>query len=128
MTGRNKKGQFIKGHKSFFTDETCEKIKKNNAKYWLGKKRPEETKEKISIKLSQYKDENALHWKGDKVKYRGLHSYISKKFGTPQFCELCETTEKRKYHWAMKEKKYSRERKDWMRLCVPCHKKYDLKK
>lgn len=86
------------------------------------------TREKWSLLLSSKTGASAIHWKGEKVKYRGLHMWVQKNFGTPQFCELCGTKEPRKYHWAMKEPGYSRARKDWMRVCVPCHKKYDLKR
>jgi hypothetical protein len=31
------------------------------------------------------------------------------------------------YHWANISGTYERLREDWLRLCVPCHKKYDIK-
>lgn len=48
-------------------------------------------------------------------------------FGKPQKCENCGTTEKRMYHWANISGTYIRERSDWIRLCVPCHKQNDIK-
>src|SRR3989344_1417373 len=41
MIKRNKKGQFIKGSKQIWSKESRAKLKKNNAKFWLGKKRPD---------------------------------------------------------------------------------------
>ena len=71
------------------------------------------------------KDSENPMWKGDKVKYVGLHMWIARKLGQPQNCEHCKTTELRRYEWANKSGKYKRELTDWIRLCVPCHKKYD---
>ena len=45
------KGRFKKGHKSYLTKESKIKIGQNNAKYWLGKKRSLETRNKIAAKL-----------------------------------------------------------------------------
>lgn len=73
-------------------------------------------------------DHRAAHWKGDKITYSPLHKWMHKKFGSPHQCEKCgfKHTSNRKIHWAKKVDGYSRKRKDWVRLCVPCHKKYDL--
>ena len=64
-------------------------------------------------------------WKGDNVGYVNLHTWVYRHKGRPNKCEMCGTTEKRKYHWANKSKRYKRELDDWIRLCVPCHKKKD---
>lgn len=65
------------------------------------------------------------HWKGDKVKYAGLHAWIRRHLGTPSFCEHCKTTTAKRFEWANISKKYTREFADWIRLCVSCHRKYD---
>lgn len=67
-------------------------------------------------------------WKGDKVLYGGLHQWVSKTLGKPSKCAHCKTVEKRMYHWANVSGKYLRIETDWLRLCVPCHKKYDTEK
>lgn len=69
-----------------------------------------------------------INWKGDKVGYYGLHTWIQRQYGKPQFCEECKTSERRLYHWANISGKYLRDRNDWKRMCVPCHKKFDLQK
>ena len=73
---------------------------------------------------------NELHpaWKGAKVMYRALHYWIERHKGTPQECENCGVTEIRRYHWANIDHQYKRNLEDWVRLCVPCHKNYDLGK
>jgi hypothetical protein len=68
------------------------------------------------------------NWKGENAKYQAFHIFVKRHFGKPNFCEMCKTTENRVYHWAAKNHaKGGRERKDWLRLCIPCHWKYDGK-
>jgi hypothetical protein len=67
-------------------------------------------------------------WKGDDAGYEAKHMWASKWFGRPQFCEHCKTSANRMYHWANISGEYKRDRNDWVRLCVPCHKKMDLNK
>lgn len=77
---RNEKGQFVKGtippsgRKQ--SEETREKIKNNNAKYWLGKKRDKKTIEKLrKLRLGKeawnkgkhnekIRGENHYNWRG----------------------------------------------------------------
>jgi hypothetical protein len=59
--------------------------------------------------------------------YASAHMWARNNFGTPKECENCHTTEDRMYHWANISKQYIREREDWLRLCVPCHKRQDIK-
>lgn len=72
------------------------------------------------------KDELHPQWKGDRVSYDGLHRWIANKKGRPKKCEQCKTTKAKKYEWANKDHKYSRNLEDWMRLCTSCHRKYDI--
>lgn len=90
----------------------------------LGKKRPpfsEITKKKMR---ENQKGEGNSNWKGDEVKYQGLHKWIRTNYGIPSKCEYCGTTKKRMYHWANLSGEYKRDISDWIRVCVPCHKKY----
>jgi len=64
-------------------------------------------------------------WKGNEVGYYALHSWIERQLGKPQECANCGSTEPRKYEWANKSGQYLREISDWLRLCTPCHRKYD---
>ncbi len=58
--------------------------------------------------------------------YAAVHMWVANHFGKPQKCENCLTTENRMYHWANISHTYKRERSDWLRLCVPCHKRNDV--
>jgi len=68
------------------------------------------------------------NWKGDKASYTAKHIWVKNNFGSPKKCEFCGTDEDRMYHWANISQKYTRNRQDWFRLCVPCHKHFDNQK
>lgn len=53
--------------------------------------------------------------------YRMLHFWVEKQLGTPERCEMCGTTEPRRYDWANISGEYKRDVNDWRRLCRPCH-------
>lgn len=123
-------------------------------KSWLGKKHSNETRAKISdtLRAKNIKPPSRLgtthpvsektklilsikvsgnlngHWKGDKVKYRALHSWVTRKLGRPKKCEHCGTIEAKRYEWANRSHKYKRELTDWIRLCSRCHQRYDKSK
>jgi len=68
-------------------------------------------------------------WKGDKVGYFGVHDWITKHYGQPIGCEVCGLSDpERKYHWANLSGDYKRDRSDFKRMCVSCHRKYDYAK
>lgn len=64
-------------------------------------------------------------WKGEKVKYRALHSWIERRLGTPKCCANCSTTSSKRFSWANISHTYKRDLSDWIRLCGSCHSKYD---
>ncbi len=64
-------------------------------------------------------------WKGDKVSYTGLHIWVRQHRGVPSLCEICGTTQAKRFEWANVSKEYRRELSDWIRLCKSCHIKYD---
>ena len=65
------------------------------------------------------------HWKGEEVKYQGLHQWVRKVRGTPTVCEHCGKEGKR-LNWANVDHKYRRVAEDYIRLCESCHYKYDV--
>lgn len=75
-------------------------------------------------------DLNERHplWKGDDASLIAKHNWVVRRLGKPKRCDHCGTTEDRMYHWANISGKYKRDLSDWLRLCVPCHKRYDLGK
>ena len=79
------------------------------------------------LKQPQMSGENHFAWKGDKVGYFALHSWVRRILGTPMKCEFCEreNLSRRSYHWANKSRDYNRDKSDWIRLCAKCHKAYD---
>ena len=95
-----------------------------------GFKHSEETKLMMSEsrKGKNLGDKNSS-WKGDAVGNTALHHWVRKQLGKPSNCEHCGLNDKKRmYHWANKSRMYRRDLSDWLRLCVPCHKRYDLGK
>lgn len=65
-------------------------------------------------------------WKAIGVGYGALHQWVGKHLGNPKRCEICGLSDpRRKYYWANKSKLYKRDLTDWLRLCCPCHRRYD---
>ena len=90
------------------------KAHKGKPGYWLGKRNKKNT------------GENNPGWKGNKVSVAVLHKWVRRFLGSPNSCEHCKRTDKKKYEWANKDHKYRRNLKDWLRLCTPCHRKWDI--
>jgi hypothetical protein len=93
------------------------KLEKRNANriYQSSKKYLEWRKKYLIDKKTEYKGA----W------YYTLHNWVKRKLGKPMKCEICGSTNAKKYEWANKSHKYKRELNDWVRLCVPCHKQFD---
>lgn len=68
--------------------------------------------------------------RGDNAKYRTKHSWVARHFGQPTKCENCgkDNLTGRQIHWHNLSGKYLRDRKDWMRVCQPCHSILDGRK
>lgn len=62
-------------------------------------------------------------WKNN-VKPQQLHNQVRKKYGNPQKCSKCGSTEN--VQWANKSNEYLGV-DDFIELCASCHKKYDNK-
>ena len=109
-----------KGMKNFMTPEGKQRMidsKKGKPTWNKGLKMPEMT------------GENHFAWKGDKVGYDALHTWVVRKLGTPDTCEHCGKSGliKHKIHWANIDHQYKRNLEDWIRLCAKCHRKHDIK-
>jgi hypothetical protein len=70
-------------------------------------------------------DDRHTNWKGDRVGYFALHSWVGRKLGKPGQCEHCGTTTAKRFEWANKSGEYKRDLSDWLRLCSKCHHAYD---
>lgn len=80
-------------------------------------------------------------WKGEKVGYMALHSWVKRELGKADHCEDCGLKKKPKigsrgqsmiskksyFEWANVSNKYLRDLSDWKSLCTKCHAKYDRK-
>jgi hypothetical protein len=94
-------------------------------------------KSNIGFKNKKTKGKNHWNWKGDNLKYSSVHEWISIKKGKPTKCEHCGVSGKKvrgrwpegrwNIEWANINHTYHRILKDYIALCRPCHKKYDLK-
>lgn len=96
----------------------------------LGRKLSEETKIKIRKSTSGINsEENNPSWRGDKVGYSAIHSWIYRKLGKPSVCENClrANLSGKFIHWANISHEYKRDVNDWIRLCAKCHNDYDKK-
>lgn len=138
---KNGYGKFCKASCYFQSEEV-----KVAGRQCRGKPRSEETIRKISLakigkpsgrfgmKLEKNQGIKHFAWKGNKVGYRALHSWIERKLGKPDHCEFCNQLPpvgkgiKRSYfQWANKSHLYKREESDWLQLCYKCHQAFDRK-
>lgn len=78
-----------------------------------------------SINHSQ---ENHTGWKGNKVKYSGLHMWLRRHYGnaSQHSCAKADKTCKGKKNWSNISRKYKRDIADWWVLCQSHHIKYDM--
>lgn len=70
--------------------------------------------------------ENNPNWKGNKVKYIALHSWVNRTLGKATYCSNDSKHFSKKYEWANIDHKYSRNVKDYKQLCPSCHRKLDM--
>lgn len=111
----------------FCCSKECAWASRDN--YWLVKhqiKKGQRLSPNTEFKKGKQIAEENIQWKGEYAGYIAKHDWARRHFGRPQFCEHCKTSAKRMYHWANISKKFLRDRSDWLRLCVPCHKIFDL--
>lgn len=66
------------------------------------------------------------NWKGARVSYSALHDWLRRNYGTPRRCSICLTDKAKLFDWANKTGVYRRARKNWIRLCRGCHRKFDI--
>lgn len=103
----------------FMTDEVRKKISKTKTgvSIWGGKREGME-----------WMDGDKNHnWKGDDVSYRDIHKWVERKKEKAKSCVMCQSNDKKMYHWANIDHKYKRNVDDYISLCPDCHYKYDNK-
>ena len=130
----------IRGHKKFCSHVCYSRNKIGKSHSWggkisialTGKPKTRNHIEKVRLALKgkkrpEWSGENHWEWKGALVSYETLHDWVSRHKGRPKQCEMCDLNDpNRKYHWANISGEYKRDLDDFIRLCVPCHKKLDL--
>lgn len=82
-------------------------------------------------------DEKHPQWKGEKVGYSALHTWIHRKVGKAARCDFkgCKYPRRnaankvllspKGFQWANISHEYRRELSDWIQLCHSCHARYD---
>lgn len=117
-----------KKDKVFFCSITCVNKSRSGQPSWNKNKKLHYQIWNKGKKCPQFQGINHPMWKGEKVGYTGLHSWVRKELGSPNKCEYCgkDGLVGKKIHWANKNHTYKRNLEDWLRLCSSCHKEYDL--
>jgi len=99
---------------------------KTGIKPWLGKKRSEEDKKKISNgRKGKMIGADHWEWKADKVGYRALHEWVERTLGKANHCSFNSSHKSTRFQWANISGQYLRDIDDWAQLCPVCHKTYD---
>jgi len=70
------------------------------------------------------RDDKNPAWLGDAAGYSAVHNWIRKRKPKTGRCQNCGA--QRHTQWANVSREYRRELEDFVELCVPCHKRYDL--
>lgn len=93
-----------------------------------GKKISEKHRINLCGPRPNIRNEGHHMWVGDKVGYGALHQWVYANLGAPMRCWKCGKIKKnnRQIHWSNRSGEYRREKSDWERLCVRCHKRRDL--
>jgi len=98
------------------SDETRKKISLARK----GKKMPEHLKKKLSEERDSAGNPN---WKGDKVGFKALHTWIKGHKLKPKFCEICKV--KPPFELANLSGEYKRDINDFIWVCRKCHMEND---
>ena len=60
------------------------------------------------------------------VPYKTLHNRVRRLYGRPSLCEVCGTTEAKRFEWANVTGVYAIGRENWARMCTSCHSRFDF--
>ena len=114
----------LKGIKTGRVPKTA--FKKGTISAFAGRNHNKETKKRISIaRIGKSIGEDRYNWKGSKVSYGALHTWIRKVLGKIKECVYCGN--EGRIEWASISHKAKRDINDFIPLCVPCHRAYDRK-
>lgn len=62
-------------------------------------------------------------WRGERAGYQAMHLRVAAARGKPSRCSACDCVEG-KFEWASLTGDYGNTN-DYVRLCVPCHRRFD---
>jgi hypothetical protein len=71
----------------------------------------------------EVKGKNNPKWKGNKVGYFALHTWVQREKGQAKICVDCGSS--KTVQWANISKEYKRDLVDWKSLCQVCHRRFD---
>lgn len=67
-------------------------------------------------------------YKGNDASYSAKHHWIEKQLGKAIECKICQTDKAKRYEWHSISHNHLRDLKDWLSVCVTCHKNIHLNK
>jgi len=103
--------------------KTRKLMRKNTARYNLGRKFSKETRKKMSENHADVSGENNPFWHGDVVGYNSLHDWVKRRKKKSDVCEMCKCFEP--IHLSNISGEYKRDVDDYQWLCRDCHRSYD---
>jgi hypothetical protein len=107
------------------TEESLKKmsLKSKNNKAFLGRNHTEETKQKLR---NLWGGKNELY---GTPYYAKVHRWVRKQMTHIHNCYDCGVVEMSNYklHCANLDGKYTKDIQKWRKLCVPCHRRLDMK-
>jgi hypothetical protein len=126
--------EYLSNHRKYCSKDCSNKMQSkrmllNHPRYWLGKNRSEEDKEKIR-KNGNAKNKGKYHpaWKENTIVYSTLHGRLKRYKGKANKCDVCgEGRKNKRYEWANLTGNYS-DINDYKKMCKSCHTLYDNKK
>ena len=86
---------------------------------------PELHRKRVSQSLVGKFGEQSRRWKGENAGYVAIHLWIKKHWGLADHCDMCHSKSAKRYEWCNLDKKYKRNREEWVQLCPSCHRIYD---
>jgi hypothetical protein len=82
---------------------------------------------RAAIPRDQTGEKNAV-WRGEEAGHQAMHLRVWRARGMPSHCGTCDATAPEvKYEWANMTGHYE-DINDYVRLCVPCHRKLDARR
>ena len=124
-------------YKRVKTWKLSEETKRKISQVQMGHSVSEETRRKISLANKRprldYQGKNHPRWKGKEASYSSKHKYLTRNYGNIQKCQKCgvagrKVSGKWTIEWAKRRDcEYTHHREDYLGLCKPCHRQYDMK-